>query len=230
MTLIAALLLGVAPRAAAAARTGTAAGAVSSITAQAQANASRVVYVAIGDNNTIGEPPAVAASQTFPHVLARYLPRGARTLVLGSSSEALHDILTVDLAKALAARPTLVTIWETWDFSTPPAYYRATLDKILTAFKRQHARVFIGNMLDENLMPPISMYQGPGFEQVALAQNAIIAAVAAKDGATVVDIYANTKLLYPHPELQGNIEVFNSRGAAVLAQIFYRVMHSHGGL
>jgi hypothetical protein len=56
------------------------------------------------------------------------------------------------------------------------------------------------------------------------------AALAAKHGATVVDLYSATSLLSPHPELQENQYIFNSRGEAVLAQIFYHVMHRHGAL
>jgi hypothetical protein len=64
----------------------------------------------------------------------------------------------------------------------------------------------------------------------ARAYNAIIAAVADHRGATVVDLYAATNLLFPHPELQANAADFNTRGYAVEALVLYRVMHSHGAL
>jgi hypothetical protein len=50
-------------------------------------------------------------------------------------------------------------------------------------------------------------------------------------GIIVVDLYAATKLLYPHPEYY--VPPFgraNARGCAAVANIFYRVMHRHHAL
>jgi hypothetical protein len=198
------------------------------------AHSAHIVYVAIGDVDTIGSAtaPEAAPTQTFPNLLARHLPHGARTLILGDFFGHIANIQQDTLPTALAAHPTLVTVWVGWadlSESTAPADYRASLDAILTALQRQHARVFIGNMLNMRIVPS-DYYGGAGLVQPALVYNAIIAALAVKHGAIVVDLYANTALLYPHPELQADAYAFNSRGEAVMAQIFYRTMHAHHAL
>jgi hypothetical protein len=199
--------------------------------ATTQGRATPIVYVAIGDGETTGMG-LIASSQTYPALLAHYLPRTARSLILGSDYEVAGSARYFTLPRALAAHPTLVTIWVGWAdlaVGTAPASYRADLDSLLAAFQRQHARVFIANMPDMRIVP-YEYGGGQTLAQPAIAYNGIIAALAAKYGATVVDVYAASKLLFPHPELEGNQYAFNSQGEAVLAQIFYRVMHSHGAL
>jgi len=194
----------------------------------------RVVYVALGGGDTNGDGGPGPIDDCYPALLARHLPRGAHYLNLASAATTLSSALVTELPAVLAAHPTLVTVWlGTVDLAyggdTPPATYRTDLDTLLTALQRTHARVFIGNIPDLRLFhDPDSPHQAKN----GLAYNAIIAAEARRHGAVVVDVYAISKAIWSNPAMLAGegYDVPNARGQAVLASLFYHVMHSRGAL
>jgi acyl-CoA thioesterase I len=203
------------------------------VTGHAQDEA-RVVYVALGDGHTNDGGGDHPISQDYPALLARHLPPGARFFNLARIQNALSDSVLVDVRPTLAAHPTLITVWLgiadiAFGSNTPPATYRGNLDILLTALQRTHARVFIGNM------PDLRFFHDPDSRAQAkngLAYNAIIADEARRHGAVVVNVYAVSKAIWGHPELLTGegYDVPNARGQAVLAALFYGVMHAHGAL
>jgi acyl-CoA thioesterase I len=194
---------------------------------------SHIVFVALGDSSTRGRGAHDPSTDSYPAVLARRLPRDAVVLNLGTDGATVTSISKSELTKALAARPTLVTVWigkNDLEGLLPEASYRAKLEYVLTAFQRIHAHVFVGNM------PHLRFISGCGWraardtQKLARAYNVAIGAVAARHGATVVDLFAATPALWGQPALRSGCFHLNTRGYAALAGVFYRVMHGAGAL
>jgi lysophospholipase L1-like esterase len=212
--------------------------------AATQHHAARPVYVALGDSLTAGDGTGDPATQSYPALLARHLPRGAGFYNLGSEGNTLDAALLLDLPATLAERPTLVTVWlgvNDLMEGTPPATFRTDLDHLLTTLQRTHTRVFIANMPDLRHVPAsyFAFFDGvlgggsrtaAAYAPVGRAYNSALAAVAARHGATVVDIYAATNSLWGRPELVSDGVHLNAQGYTILAHLFYGVMHAHGAI
>ena len=209
-----------------------------------QRHAARPVYVALGASWTAGDGTDDPATQSYPALLARHLPRGAGFHNLGSDGNTLDAALSVDVSIALAERPTLVTVWlgeNDLMGGTTPATYRTNMDHMLTSLQRSHAHVFVVNVLDLSRVPAsfFAFYDAvlggtktaAAYAPVGRAYNTALAAVAARHGATVLDIYAATKSLWGRPELLYSDGLhLNAQGYSLLAHLFYGVMHAHGAL
>ncbi len=197
---------------------------------------SQTVYVAMGASDTVGVGSANPSRDNWAAQLAQRLPRGARYLNLGVSGITLGPALSVELPQALSAHPTLVTVWlavNDLNAQVPPGDYNRELDTLLAALRRTGARVFVGNVPDLRLVP---VYASLGLTPAQIdaavrAYNAVIAAQAARHGVTVVDLYANSRaIIHTSQYISGDGFHPNRQGYALLANLFYRVMHQHGAL
>jgi lysophospholipase L1-like esterase len=224
---------------------------------QAQGNrATRVSYVALGGTDTNGAGLADPATQSYPALLARHLPHGSRFFNAGRACTTSDVGAAIEVPEVLATRPTLATVWFGADDlppecggTVPVSTFANNLDQILAALQRQHVRIFVANLPDVRLEPAaflgttgcIVVPPNPSEVQACKRRmirsgpryNAIIAREAKRRGAVLVDMYAATRALFPHPELETRTpigEFFNARGQAVLARLFYGVMHRHGAL
>ena len=197
-------------------------------------NTRHIVYVSISDLVPGGAKDG--HYRTWTQILSRQLPRGSRLVDLGADSNTATRALRMDVPIALRSHPTLISVDVVWHDlladRTPPATYARTIDRMLAMVQRTGARVFVANVPDMR-KAPAAAYPGGGaqYAHPALEYNKAIAVAAARHGAVVVDMYASTKLLYPHPELYDpTYGMPTARGNAVLAGIFYRTMHQHGAL
>ncbi len=197
---------------------------------------SQTVYVAMGASDTVGVGSPNPAKDNWTAQLAQRLPRGARYLNLGVSGITLGPALSVELPQAVRARPTLVTVWlavNDLNAQVPPGDYNRELDTLLAALRKTGARVFVGNVPDLRLVPAYaSAGVTPAQTDAAVrAYNAVIAAQAARHGATVVDLYANSRaIIHSAQYISGDGFHPNRQGYALLADLFYRVMNQHGAL
>lgn len=203
--------------------------------AASQHSAARIVYVAFGDGITLGVGADDPATQSYPALLARHLPRGAHYLNLAINRSTLGDALGAQLPAALNAHATLATVWLGGGdvFSgTPSATYKAELDRLLTALQHRHVRVFISTEPDLRLVPSFASQDSDGtLAKLGRAYDAVIVAEAARYGATVIDLYAATQSIWGHPELLSSATNSpNTRGYAAISRVFYRVMHAQGAL
>jgi acyl-CoA thioesterase I len=190
------------------------------------AHSYRVVYVAIGASDSYGVGTDDPATQSWPAVLARYLPRGTHLVNLGVPGILLHRALDVELPVALDAHPTLVTVWLAVNdlaAGVPLPRFRHDLDTLLGALQRRtRARVLIANVPDLTLLPAFRAYRGLG--PVVVAWNAAIAAEARAHGASLVDVYAHWRDLALHPEYVGPDGLHpTAEGYRRLAALFWRV-------
>jgi len=199
-------------------------------------HATHVVYVALGASDTVGVGAANPARDNWTAQLARRLPASSRYVNLGRSGSTLAQALTTELPAALRAKPTLVTVWlavNDLDALVTPDDYGAQLDRLLTALRKTHARVYVGNVPDLSLIP---IYKRLGISasdlnQIVRLYNGVIAATCAHHGATVVDLYAASKpVLHNLSNIGADGFHPSTRGYTLLANLFYQVMRRDGAI
>jgi acyl-CoA thioesterase I len=199
-----------------------------------------VVYVALGASDAVGVGADDPNTQAYVPILISRLPKGTRALNLGISTIHLHDALTQELPDAIAAHPTLVTIWLVGnDFRdcTPLAQYAADLDTLLTQLHdKTRAQVFVGNTPDVSLLPAFQRGEGgpcvagvPPAQIRALAQrwNATMNPIIARHGAVLVDLFNSD--LARHPDYVWIVDGFHpsSAGYRALADLFWKQITAH---
>ena len=204
-----------------------------------------VVYVAIGASDAVGVGATNPNTQGYVPLLISKLPAHSQALNLGISGNTIHPALTNELPAAIAAHPTLVTVWMAGnDFKgcTPLHQYGDDLNALLAQLQTQtHARVFVANLPDMSLLPAIQQLetagggpclQGQTNDQVrALTEqwNVTIAAAAAAHGAFLVDLFHSD--LAAHPELIYSDGFHpSSAGYQLLAALFWAQIQAHGNL
>jgi acyl-CoA thioesterase I len=187
------------------------------------------VYVAIGASDSYGVGTDEPARESWPAVLAHYLPPGTHFVNLGVPGILLHRAVEVELPVALDAHPTMVTVWLAVNdlaAGVPLPQYRHDLGVLLGTLRQAtHARVLIANVPDLTLLPAFRAHRGLG--RVVVAWNAAIAAEARAYGAILVDVYAHWRDLALHPEYVGPDGLHpTAEGYRRLAELFWRVYHA----
>jgi acyl-CoA thioesterase-1 len=210
-----------------------------------------VVYAAIGASETIGIGTEDPTRQSFPQRLFQRLGPGTVFYDFGLPSESTAAALKDELPPALDVHPTIVTVWLNVDDligGIPVTDYEPELDQLVAALRKTGARVAVANTPHLDHLPayaacrpdppagakcPLASITLPPPDQVdALVQgyNAAIARVAAKEGATLVDLYAAGEVPDLHPEYVGRDGFHPSgAGAAAIADTFATALNLPGG-
>jgi lysophospholipase L1-like esterase len=201
------------------------------------------VYAAIGASETAGIGTQDAPREAFPERLLQLLGPGATLYNFGLPRETTQAALKDELPPALAVHPALATVWLNVDdliASVPVADYESRLDQLVGALRRAGARVLLANTPQLEHLPAYAACRPnppPGSVQCPLgstvlpppdevvadeqAYNAAIASVAAREGATVVDLYAAGDVPDQHPGYVGRDGFHPSaEGAAAIASTF----------
>lgn len=166
------------------------------------------VYVAVGASETVGVG-ADLPEQAWPEVLRRTrLPEGTVFTNVGISGATVAQALDQELPRALAAQPTLVTVWLNVNdllAGVPAGRYEGQLRQLVRALRRGGAaRVLVANTPPLQLLPSyLACRRQPASacgvvaalvppERLAAtvdSYNAAIARVAEEEGAVLVDLH-----------------------------------------
>lgn len=200
----------------------------------ATASAPTVSYIAIGASDALGFGATDPAHDGYvPRIIAR-LPSASHALNLGVSGITIHPSLVRELPDALAAHPTLATVWMVGnDFRqcTPLPQYTADLDNMLGQLEQTGAKVFVANSPDMSQLPYFKAGApggGPCVAGVTTAQvrslavqwNDAIDPIIAKHHAVLVNLFVSD--LASHPEyVSGDGFHPSSLGYARLADLFW---------
>ncbi len=203
-----------------------------------------MTYVAIGASDAVGVGADDPATESWPAVLDTLLPRGSKLVNLGVPGITLARALDVEAPVALDAVPPraatrnvaggrdVVTVWLAANdlrAGVTLASYAANLDTMLRALHaRTDATVLVGNLPDLAAVPAFQR-QGPALAATVRAWNGAIAAIARRNGATLVDLYAGWRELTAHPEYVGVDGLHPSAaGYRRLAHLFYQSLVGQG--
>lgn len=203
-----------------------------------------VVYVALGASDAVGVGADNPNTQGYvPRLIAR-LPASAQALNLGVSGITLHGALAQELPPALAAHPTLVTVWlAANDFRAcvPLAQYGADLETLLAQLQSHtQARVFVADLPDLSELPVFqngASQSGPCTQGATPAQiralvlqwNQVIDAAVARHGDYLVDLFNSQLATHPDYIYRDGFHP-SSAGYAVLADLFWARIQAHGGV
>jgi lysophospholipase L1-like esterase len=179
------------------------------------------VYAAIGASESVGVGTDDPPRQSFPERLFQILGPGSVLYNFGIPSETVQKALTDELPPALAVHPTLATVWFNVDdliASVPVADYEARLDQLVGALRHAGVRVLVANTPQLEHLPaynacrpnpppssikcPLPSANLPPPDQVEAevqAYNAAVAAVASREGATLVDLNTAGDVPDQHP-------------------------------
>ncbi|MGH2451790.1 MAG: GDSL-type esterase/lipase family protein [Candidatus Limnocylindria bacterium] len=155
-------------------------------------------YVAIGASDTVGVGAADPAAGSWPALLATRMPEGSTYLNLGVSGSLAGQARTEQLPAALAAEPTLVTVWlAVNDLNagfTPAAYATALASVVDPLVGGTDARIFIGNVPDLRAVPVYAEVAPSLLLAWVVAFNDAVEQVAAKHPGRVfvVDLFAGS--------------------------------------
>lgn len=203
-----------------------------------------VTYVALGASDALGVGANDPNTQGYVPIIISRLPKYSHALNLGVSGYTLHDAIQNELPQALAAHPTLITVWLVGnDFKrcTPLAAYAADLDYLLGQLQTHTtARVFVANAPDFSQLPFFQQgAEGSGSCVVgqppaivhALAQqwNAVINPIVARHGAVLVNLFGSN--LANQPDLVSSDGFHpSSKGYLALANLFWAQISVHNGV
>lgn len=203
-----------------------------------------VVYAALGASETVGIGTEDPSRLSFPQLLYQRLPRSAVLYNLGLPGETTAAAVQDELPAALAAHPTLATVWFNVDdmaAGVAVADYETRLDRIVGALRQAGTeRVLVANSPRLDHLPaylacrprvapssvkcPLGDVTLPPPKEVGAlvdAYNAATSRVAQQHGAIVVDLAAQDTTLQQHPEYISQDGLHPSaQGAAAIAAIF----------
>jgi lysophospholipase L1-like esterase len=198
------------------------------------------VSVAVGASETVGVG-ADAPDEAWPRVLHDSALPGSTLVNVGVSGATVQDALRSQLPRALAAEPDVVTVWLVVNDivgGVPVKAYESRLERLVRGLRRGgHTEVLLGNAPAVWRLPayraclpgangrevPCLVPLVPAESEVkavTAAFNAAVERVAAREGATLVDLSARhdlARLTAPdgfHPSTAGHreiAEVFASR-------------------
>lgn len=175
-----------------------------------------VSYVAVGASDAFGFG-ASGRDRAWPYLFARSaLPAGARVLDLGIPAVTTAQAGQLEAAAALAAEPDVVTVWLAVNdvlTDVTPADYESALDRLVARLRREgRTRVLVGTTPPLERLPaylacrphppPVprcvfwrrdatgSAVAPKDLRRTTDAYTAAVRRVAAREGATVVDLAA----------------------------------------
>lgn len=154
------------------------------------------LYVAIGASDSVGIGSTNPARDAWPEVFRRIaLPDGTRYANLAVPGATLASALTDQVPKAVAMRPSLVTVWlnvnDLRDRVRPPDFERG-LEQLVEQLRDEGgARVLVANVPPLDRLPALRFVPIPAdlVDREVDAYNAATAAVAARQQAILVDLH-----------------------------------------
>ncbi|HEX9037746.1 MAG TPA: GDSL-type esterase/lipase family protein [Ktedonobacterales bacterium] len=200
-----------------------------------------VRYVALGASDAVGVGASDQNHTAYVPILISRLPKGASALNLGISGETLHEALTAELPQAIAAQPTLVTVWLVGnDFKNcaPLAQYINDLNTLLTQLKtKTSALVFVANAPDFSALPAIQQQAAAGafcnvsgsraaIRALTVQWNIAIARAVAAHHDSLIDLFSANIAANPqdissdgfHPSDAGYLALANAFWTAITAR------------
>ncbi len=197
------------------------------------------VYVALGASDAVGVGADDPAHEGWVARVHAALPAGTSLLNLGISGATVHDILVQQLPPALDAEPRWVSIWPGVNdlrSGTDLETFRRQLDAVLTQLNEsgategdaQRPTLIVLNIPDLRHLPVFAGVDHRMLDQQVQAWNAVIADIASRHEAILVDLYARWPELAMHPEyISGDGFHPSSAGYRRIAELVGNALQHH---
>ncbi len=194
-------------------------------------------YVAIGASDAVGIGTSCPIRQGYVPLLGQRMPAETRVVNLGVSGATVKVALGDEVSFAVAARPSIVTVWlAANDFRAMEsgtltlATYSQQLDQLLGDLQSETtAHVYVANLPDLTKLPYFIHGTAPmaTIGQQTTQWNSAIASIVASHHDVLVDLFASD--LASHPNYIW-IDGFHPSvlGYQALANIFWAAMQAHG--
>ena len=164
-----------------------------------------LVYVALGDSTGVGVGAREGGyvARLFERIKRERSDASLKNLCVSGATT--DDLLRSQLAPALSAQPTLVTVGiginDIGHGNTPEKFSRNYEEIIKRLKTKTRARIVVSNLPDVSLAPAIPAYWRAEAHARVLEFNRRIEEIARQNGLLVVDAYSATHDLIPaHPE------------------------------
>lgn len=191
-------------------------------------------YVAIGASDTVGVGASDPVTGSWPARIAARLPAASTYTNLGVSGSLAAQARAEQVPAAIAARPTLITIWlavNDLNHGITPTAYRDALRGILdTLVGRTEARIFVANVPDLTAVP---RYEGTDraalAEQVRAYNRWIAETVGCYPGRVVpVDLFAGSAALMGSVTVSADGFHPSDEGYRLIAERFVAALRANG--
>ncbi len=194
-------------------------------------------YVAIGASDTVGVGATDPTTQAWPAVLAARLPADTRFTRAARGGIVLGEALKLEVGQAVAAKPTLITVWLAANDITrqvPIAGYQQQLDTLLTRLTGEtHAQIVLLNLPDLSLVLSPKLVPGGSSQLRAdvVNWNRVIESTAAPYGDRVllVDLFPQSGIITSDSSVvSGDNWHPSTKGYAAIADYVYSQMQAAG--
>lgn len=224
-------------------RTATAPTGSSAATATVTA-APGVRYVALAASDGVGVGASDPNHTAYVPILISRLPKGSTALNLGISGETLSGALQDELPQAIAAKPTLITVWLVGnDFKgcVPLQQYGANLNILLTTLQQKTtAKVFVADAPDFSALPAVQQQAASGsfcgqpaslssIRALAQQWNQVIDASVAAHHDTLIDLF-NSDLSSHANYVSADGFHPSDAGYQALANLFWAAIKTQGAV
>lgn len=191
-------------------------------------------YVAVGASDTVGVGATDPRAGSWPARIAPRLPEGSTYTNLGVSGSLAAQARVEQSAAAVAARPTLVTVWlavNDLNAGLGAAAYRDALDGLVSELvARTEARIFVGNVPELWAVPVYRGADATVLRAQVAAYNRSIAEIAAKHPGRVivVDLLTGSAELVSTATVSADGFHPSDRGYELIAERFIAAMRAAG--
>ncbi|MBI3522306.1 MAG: hypothetical protein HY071_04305 [Chloroflexi bacterium] len=190
--------------------------------------------VAIGASDAVGVGSSDPARRSWPALLLTRLPAGSVLVNLGVDGSRTEQARGEQLPGALAAEPSLVTIWlavnDLADGTDPLSYQRSLAGIVEPLATRTRAAIFIGNVPDIRAVPAFAERDQTSLLALVIAYNDAIVELASRHAgrATVVDLFTGSAPLMTTAGVSADGFHPSDRGYELIAERFARTMRVAG--
>lgn len=189
------------------------------------------VYVALGASDTVGVGADQPALNAWVPLVDAGLPGPPRLINLGISGATVGDVMQQELPVAVDAHPTWVSLWPGVNdirHGVQLADFEQRLNEVLDRLQATHAHLIVLTIPDLRLVPVFAAQDSTQLDQMVRQWNGVIAASAARHGATLVDLYADAPEQARHPEyVSGDGFHPSTAGYRRIADLVLKEIHAH---
>lgn len=191
-------------------------------------------YVAVGASDSVGVGASDPRTRSWPALVARALPAGGAYENTAVSGSLARDAVREQLAEAVAARPTIVTVWLAVNdilAQIPPEQYERDLTAVIEPLLLgTQARIFVGTVPDLRAVPVFEGTDRVALAQIVAAYNNAIVRIASRNVARViaVDLFTGSAELVSSATVTEDGLHPTDEGYELIAERFVRALRDAG--